>query len=481
LKSQAISYRTSEVLEKHNKPLYPLTEDRGVFLVSKDEQSLYYWIDGVRNWFYFEQFLKTHTDIAYEEAQAFYRKHYGKTYDYTEEVESKVEPKVELKVEPVAPKRLTRAEHVAFWKSVVEFLRSRNIKYHSSPVLLDKETREYKFPVERSTYVIRVEKDEQRRFFWIDGTYQVEQFVEFIGKEFQGEAHEIIVKGGNRMFFDIDLKLTEEELDDLTMHFDSDNIDELAKSIAEVYNESILLSLENKGIDREELSELKGQVIEYDYAYLTRNRVIDSGYKISIHLLTNLMMHTERCSAIAADCKEMLLDAYDLGLPTDIGKLLAEAIDTMPYHKNGSLSMQYGCKVVDGKTYHNVLAKPFYLSNTTYLITDSHMCLCNVDLSAYPLRERVQQSLADFEGDFMQHALEAVRGIEGIEAFDMDLARQYGNNLIPRRMQPSHCSACDRIHDSDNTLMLSFNEEKKCCWWKCTHDHHKKWHPFYKE
>jgi hypothetical protein len=387
----------------------------------------------------------------------------------------------ETPVEAPKPKHLSTKEHAALFRPVYDFLHAQGISFKSNRVLVDKDTKEYKHPVE-GKFVIRVEKNKERKFYWIQGEYNVQKLAQFVGLVFKGEAHEVITGYGSRMFFDIDLKLTEDELTDLSMHFDANTTDELAASVANIYNESILLSLENHGLDREELGELiSNNYVSYDYAYTTRNRPVDGGYKISIHLMTNLMMHTERCAAIATDCKELLTEAYELDLPEDIGALLAGAIDVQPYHKNGSLSMEHGCKSVDGETYHNVLAKPFYLSNTPYLLTDRTLCLCNADLSAYPLRERIQQSLADFEGDFMQHALEAARHIDGIEAFDMDLARQYGNNLIPRRMEPSHCHACNRVHDSDNTLMLSFNEKVGCCWWKCTHDQTKHWYPFYHE
>ncbi|GMF12420.1 unnamed protein product [Phytophthora lilii] len=44
-----------------------------------------------------------------------------------------------------------------------------------------------------------------------------------------------------------------------------------------------------------------------------------------------------------------------------------------------------------------------------------------------------------------------------------------GNFVYVKRTGPSHCSVCDRIHESDDTMLLIFNEEKQCAWWKCTH------------
>ena len=45
----------------------------------------------------------------------------------------------------------------------------------------------------------------------------------------------------------------------------------------------------------------------------------------------------------------------------------------------------------------------------------------------------------------------------------------HGNYLYVKRLAASECSICERIHDSDDTMLLIFNEEKQSAWWKCNH------------
>jgi hypothetical protein len=151
---------------------------------------------------------------------------------------------------------------------------------------------------------------------------------------------------------------------------------------------------------------------------------------------------------------------------------IIDAIDCAQYHKNGGLALPYGrkCGVVS-----TVILKQIYPLITAQ--TNSIEFSYETDDDEY---ERVEYS--ESSDSFVEAAMAHVENIAGHESFDFTACRKNGpNGLRPRRCEASHCKCCCRVHDNDNTLILTFSEEKRCAWYHCEKDDNRKFIVFYKE
>lgn len=395
--------------------------------------------------------------------------------NYTEPVKS---------VEPTKPvKKLTIAQTNAIF-APIERWATKHIDgtFEHSWRMIDSDTDKYVHPIGSNTHIVRVEKDSARRFYWIGSEANTIAFSKFIGDEYQGECHEVIL-AKSKLFLDVDLKLDyaqkHELVESMNMELFEDNeactMGIVSKHIAKTYFDSLELSLSNAGND-----------LDIDWAYSLRNRPIENGgYKISIHLLTNIFVPVNVCASIVADAKQLIIDSpEDLGIDESIAGLLAEAIDTMPYHKHGSLAMLGGCKQgFDGKLYRSIAEKHFRYPQTNWLITEQDMFSItqkDLTLDAYNVIAPKTYGDSSLDQEFVKRALAHAHLIDS-GAFDWDRARGKGIILRPRRVHSSHCSACNRVHDSDNTLSAIFDAERGFASWKCTHDVNSKYSVFYQE
>jgi hypothetical protein len=208
----------------------------------------------------------------------------------------------------------------------------------------------------------------------------------------------------------------------------------------------------------------------------TRNRALDdNGFKISIHLITNLMLSHAACSAIATHVQDhaIIENAEPLDIPKWSTNLIARGIDPAQYRKHGSLGLPYGWK----KDNQSRVIKGYTLVDQSYFLTKSdQFCLEEpiVDMSNYAVKA-VSSFTGVADGDFIKQALSHVDSISDYSAdvFDIEASHMKGSVMFLKRYKPSSCSFCKRTHDNDNTLRLFFNSELGFATWKCIRSKYK--------
>jgi hypothetical protein len=367
---------------------------------------------------------------------------------------------------------LARADAASKIKQCADYLKehSDGVKYHIEYRLKQKDVNEYMHPVREHT-VMRIEfADNQRRFYWIPSRNPelVHQFNQHIGLGLKLEAHDIICAPRCRMFFDIDMKLDDMELDELSGHYGltltDDNaihcMDNIGMSLMEAYVAALKLSLEEHGVDSDDLECI-------DWMGTQRNRCIDGGYKLSSHIITNLMLPVELCKAIADDIKDNTIqgNAEALGLTDDIVSLVVDAVDSVPYGHHKSLGMPYGVKHGQHMSW---ITREYGTAGQSYLLTHSDIyTIDDMVPSGYTVHSTRASSVSSPE--FVQRALAHVSSIPGwsndVWSANPDSLR--GAYIQARRARPSHCDVCERTHDNDNTLKLIFDSLSGIASWKC--------------
>jgi len=349
--------------------------------------------------------------------------------------------------------------------------------WHESYTVKEKGTEKYLHKPMRGMSLLRVEHEEgaranvkgARRFYWIYNSKDAQKFNEHVALRLNGECHEMFASPRTRMFFDIDLKLDEMEKNDIAeaMGYPLEEggderyaMDMASKKLAVVYRDAIAISLEENGA-LDDMSQL-------DWMATTRNRALDDdGFKISIHLITNLMLPHSECAAIATHVQEHVIpeNADPLGIPESITDLVAGAIDPAQYHKHGSLGLPYGTKAGNMSR----IIREYCVPGQSYFLTKAdQFCIEDADMSDYNVKTTsCFTGLAD--GDFVKQALSHVDSIPDYSAdvFDIGASRTKGCVMFLKRYKPSNCSFCKRTHDNDNTLKLFFNSELGFATWKC--------------
>lgn len=343
--------------------------------------------------------------------------------------------------------------------------------------LKDPKTENYMYPTQRDMIVLRVEGSKNRRaFYWMYNIQDAINFNQFVGLKLKMEAHEVIITPRCRMFYDIDLKLTEYQKSELAESMNVELTDtnedmvmqQIGKRLGVVFKEATLISLEDHGIIE---SELAG----FDWLSTMRNRpLVDDGYKISIHIITNLMLSLKACAAIADHVKSGVLSDKDnievLMINEDIAELLIDSIDTTQYHRNGSLSLPFGTKMCDTGVSTNWIYREYDVANQQYFITAEDMfAIQDLDLSEYNIANDASYSGEAADPHFVSEALKHVSNIKDYSArvWDISTSMLRKSTMYVKRYASSLCSVCDRVHDNDNTLFLIFNSERGTASWKC--------------
>lgn len=360
----------------------------------------------------------------------------------------------------------------------VKYLRLNAVgTWHETFRFKDADTGEYLHAVTRELILLRVETGTKRRaFYWLYNAQDALRFNQFVGLQLNAEAHEILITPRCRMFYDIDLKLDEIQKNELAenmgLELSHDNevdiMETIGKKLAVIFKESTLISLEDHGID------IESDLLGFDWLFTMRNRAIEhDGFKISIHLVTNLVLPLAACSAIASDVKLHAIknNTAVLDISADVADLLSEAIDETQYRKHGSLSLPFGTKTCDSRKSTNWIYQDYAIPGQHFFITvEDQFSINDMDLSEYNIQSTTESSTAEASPEFVEEALRHVHNIKDYDprVWDISTSTLRKSTMYVKRYAPSYCSTCLRVHDNDNTLFLIFNSEKGIASWKCT-------------
>lgn len=360
-------------------------------------------------------------------------------------------------------------------------------EWHETYTMKLKGTDKYVHKTQRDMMLLRVETGTIRSFYWIYSLEDAARFNEHVGLNLKMEVHEIILTPSVKLFFDIDLKLDaiekEEFADFYGYELSDDNetkvMEAVAKNVGIVIKDSILISLEEHGVDE---SDLAG----FDWMATMRNRPLkDEGFKISIHLITNLMLPTQACRAIANHVRHEVLEnnMSILGIDDTIVSSLISSIDTEQLRKHGSLSLPFGTKRTEFGCYTNWIYKNYDRSGQRYFLTigDRHV-LHDIDLSGYNIVEK-SNFTNEASPEFVKEALAHAGNIPDYNSrvWDLNSSVLKRSTMYVKRYASSYCSGCKRTHDNDNTLFLIFNSDMGIASWKCARDYNMKPIIFYRK
>ena len=356
------------------------------------------------------------------------------------------------------------------------FLKQNAIgKWFETYRIKDKDTNAYLNSIHRGMVLLRVETDTKRAVYWIYNLQDSIAFNEFVGLQMKAEAHELILTSHCRLFYDIDLALDEFQKHEFAEHYAVDlsdgqenlSMDEIGKQLAIVFKDATLISLEEHGID------IETDLVGFDYMHTMRNRRLnEDGFKISIHLITNLILPLNACSAIVSHIKSEVMEKNIkvLGINEDMVDTLIESIDETQYRRHGSLGLPYGTKTTSFGKITNWIYRDYSIPNQNYFITiEDQFSIRDIDLTEYNIDEPSSYSGVEANPDFVQEALKHVKNIKDYNprVWDLNASVLKLSTMYVKRYAPSMCSICKRTHDSDNTLFLIFNSDKGVASWKC--------------
>jgi len=348
-------------------------------------------------------------------------------------------------------------------------------QWYETYCLKDKETHGYLHTIQRGMAILRVEIPREpktlRVFYWFYNLQDAIHFNEFVGTTMKKETHELIITPRCRMFYDIDLELTEFQQAEFADHFgfdlyetnELDSMDEIGKRLATVVKDATLISFAEHGISDVDLA-------GFDWMFTMRNRSkgVDR-FKISIHLITNIIVPLAACVAISDDVRNDALpnNINTLGISEIICDALVAAIDVTQYHNNGSLSLPFSTKE---EKYTNWIIRPYNIPHQRYLLSnEDQFSICDLDLSGYNIVDKCNIVGIEANPDFVKAALAHVNNISDYDprVWDINASILKRSTMYVKRYAPSMCSICKRYHDSDNTLFLIFNSELGIASWKC--------------
>ena len=369
-----------------------------------------------------------------------------------------------------------------------KFLSSNAIgQWHETYTMKLKGTDKYVHKIQRDMMLLRVETGTIRAFYWIYSLEDAIRFNEHASLKLKMEVHEIILTPRVKLFFDIDLKLDVFQKEELANYYQYDLTDEnetkvmeaVAKKVGVVIKDSILISLEEHGVDD---SDLMG----FDWMATMRNRPLkDEGFKVSVHLITNLMLPTQACRAIATHVRhEVIENNMDiLEIDESIASLLISSIDVEQLRKHGSLSLPFGTKKTEFGEYTNWIYKNYDRAGQRYFLTvgDQHV-VHDIDLSGYNIVEK-SNFTNEASPEFVKEALAHAGNIPDYNArvWDLNSSILKKSTMYVKRYASSYCSICKRTHDNDNTLFLIFNSDMGIASWKCARDYDMKPIIFYRK
>jgi hypothetical protein len=344
--------------------------------------------------------------------------------------------------------------------------------WYESHRFLVKGSDDYVHRIQREMQLLRVETRTKRAFYWIYRPEDAVGFSEFVGLKLKAECHEVIVSSRCRLFYDIDLALDEFQQLEFAEHYgyqlSETNkqivMEKITKQLATVFKEATLLSLEEHGVDTETL---------IDWMWTMRNRPGGDGeYKISIHLISNLMLSPAACSIIIGDVKRDILSKNETFLDISSGMVdaLVQSIDVTQYRRHGSLSLPFGTKHTSHGSYTNWIIDAYNIPGQRYFITmQDQFTITDVNLSGYKIIDKSNYKGTEACPVFVKDALAHVSNIKDYNprVWDLEASVLKRSTMYVKRYAPSKCSICDRTHDKDNTLFLIFNSELGIASWKC--------------
>lgn len=350
--------------------------------------------------------------------------------------------------------------------------------WHESYRLIDKTKDTFVHNIQRNSIILRVELDKKRAFYWFYNIKDAITFNEFVSFKLRAEAHEIIITHRCRLFYDIDLKLTEFEKHELVERYNlelqdgnqMDIMEFVAMQFAEVFKTATIISLAEHGIYEDD-----DCLANFDWMVTMRNRPLQyDGFKISIHLITNIMAPIKVCAAIIKNVKYEIIQKNQRFLNIDdyIADLLCNSIDCNPCKFRGSLSLPYGTKKTETGEYHNLIKKDYDIPHQRFFLTiEDQYVINNLDFEQYKV-DTSMQVVAVADSDFVTRALQNVSNIPDYSETIWDLKSSVLKKsfMYVKRCMPSYCSLCERVHDNDNTLFLIFNSTIGIACWKCTHN-----------
>lgn len=337
--------------------------------------------------------------------------------------------------------------------------------------------------------LIRVNYPDMLGFFWMYKMSDAHILIDYIHKNLHLEAHEIIINNKIKLFYDIDMEITDSELQDMIDYYEEYSnetdltIDDVARHLAHLYFDATLASLEEHGNDLEQMQSI------VDIMYTTRNRPVSSNdkFKISIHLITNIVCDIQECKAIVEHVRNSILhhpDEYGLEYPDNYCEMVVNAIDVQPYHRFGSLAIHGGRKIVNNIEYINEIQQQFQLKSEEPFITRFDNVPTNISFKEYNVVIAYNNnSNTTVSKEFIDAVLSHIHKIPYYNAndWDLDAATYKGCTAIVKRLNPSYCEICERQHDLDNTLILVFNEEWQTGAWKCMHNRNIKSRVFFRD
>lgn len=337
--------------------------------------------------------------------------------------------------------------------------------------------------------LIRVNYPEMLGFFWMYKMADAHILIDYVHKNLHLEAHEIIINDRIKLFYDIDMEITDSELQDMIDYYEEYSnetdltIDDVARHLAHLYFDATLASLEEHGNDLEQMQNI------VDIMYTTRNRPISNNdkFKISIHLITNIVCNIQECKAIVEHVRNSILyhpDEYGLEYPDNYCEMIVNAIDVQPYHRFGSLAIHGGRKIVNNVEYINQIQQQFQLKSEEPFITRFDNVPTNISFREYNVVTTYNNnSNTTVSKEFIDAVLSHIHKIPYYNAndWDLDAAIYKGCTAIVKRLNPSYCEICERRHDLDNTLILVFDEEWQIGAWKCMHNRNIKSRIFFRD
>ena len=337
--------------------------------------------------------------------------------------------------------------------------------------------------------LIRVNYPEMLGFFWMYKMADAHILIDYVHKNLHLEAHEIIINDRIKLFYDIDMEITDSELQDMIDYYEEYSnetdltIDDVARHLAHLYFDATLASLEEHGNDLEQMQNI------VDIMYTTRNRPISNNdkFKISIHLITNIVCNIQECKAIVEHVRNSILyhpDEYGLEYPDNYCEMIVNAIDVQPYHRFGSLAIHGGRKIVNNVEYINQIQQQFQLKSEEPFITRFDNVPTNISFREYNVVTIYNNnSNTTVSKEFIDAVLSHIHKIPYYNAndWDLDAATYKGCTAIVKRLNPSYCEICERQHDLDNTLILVFDEEWQIGAWKCMHNRNIKSRIFFRD
>lgn len=378
------------------------------------------------------------------------------------------------------------------FKECCQFLKENATgTWHESYCLINKKEDTFVHNVQRNTIVLRVEHVGVRKniaFYWFYNDKDAVAFNEFVSFTLRRETHEVIISKRCRLFYDIDLALDEFQKHeiaeryglDITESNEMEVMEFVAMQLADVLKEATIISLEEHGIDAEE------NLSNFDWMVTMRNRPLpNDGFKISIHLITNIMTPVKVGAAIIKNVKTDIIqnNLRILDIDEHIADVLCNSIDAHPCKFRGSLSLPYGAKTTKTGVFHNLIKRDYDIPNQRFFLTlEDAYIVKDIDFSGYHVNDNSDVALAA-SSEFVERALAHINNIPDYCELSWDIKASVLKKsfMYVKRRSASMCSVCDRIHDNDNTMFLIFNSVSGIASWRCTHNDHVKAKVFYRE